>query len=189
MRECQGIDEREALPLLVRGLMGPVEAARLRAHVASCPACAEELALLERSARLFDAATPKVDIAAIVAKLPAPLVQRPALSVLRGGAGRPRVPRYALAAAASLTLVATLSFAALKGRVFGEGGEARVTPDTALPGTPAAPVAIVGGTELADLGSAELEQLLAELDRMEATIAAEPISMQRAVVDAPEDVE
>lgn len=188
MRECHEMNERETLPLLVRGLLGPVEAARLRAHVASCASCADELALIERTARLFDAATPKVDLAAIVAKLPA-APQRPALTVVRGGAGRARVPRYALAAAASLTLVATLSFAALKGRVFGEGGEARVAPDTALPGTPAVPVAIVGGTELADLGSAELEQLLAELDRMEATIAAEPISMQRAVVDAPEDVE
>ena len=60
---------------------------------------------------------------------------------------------------------------------------------TAVPGTPAVPVAIVGGTELADLGASELEALLAELDRMEATVAAEPISMQRAVLDAPEDVE
>jgi anti-sigma factor RsiW len=188
MRECHGMEEREALPLLARGLMGPVEAARLRTHVATCPACAEELALLERSVRLFDAATPTVDIAAIVAKLPT-AAQRPTLTVLRGGAARPRVPRYALAAAASLTLVATLSFAALKGRVFGEAGDGRVPPDTALPGTPAVPVAIVGGTELADLGASELEALLAELDRMEATVAAEPISMQRAVLDAPEDVE
>lgn len=188
MRECHEMNEREALPLLVRGLLGPVEAARLRAHVASCASCADELALLERTARLFDAATPKLDISAIVAKLPA-APQRPALTVVRGATVRPRVPRYALAAAASLTLVATLSFAALKGRVFGDGGEGRIAPDTALPVAPAVPVAIVGGTELADLGRSELELLLAELDRMEATVAAEPVSMQRAVLDAPEDLE
>lgn len=188
MRECHEMNEREALPLLVRGLLGPVEAARLRAHVASCASCADELALLERTARLFDAATPKVDIAAIVAKLPA-APRRRSLTLVRAGALRSRVPRYALAAAASLTLVATLSFAALKARVFGEPGGTQVAPDTALPATPAVPVAIIGGTELADLGASELEALLAELDRMEATVAAEPISMQRAVVDAPEDME
>lgn len=190
MRECDEVNERDALPLLRRGLLEPSAAARVRAHVAACPSCAEELELLERSARLFETATPRIDVAAIVAKLPAPpAVQRPQLSVQRGGAGRPLVPRYALAAAASLTLVATLSFAALKGRVFGEASTPTVAPDTSVPAAvvaQAAPVALVGGAELGDLGSSELETLLAEMDQLEATIAAEPISMQRAVVDAPE---
>lgn len=191
MRECDEMNERDALPLLRRGLLEPSAAARVRAHVASCPSCTEELELLERSGRIFEAATPRIDVSAIVAKLPAPPTgaQRPQLSVQRGGAGRPLVPRYALAAAASLTLVATLSFAALKGRVFGGASAPAVAPDTAVPVATvaqAAPVALVGAAELGELGSAELETLLAEMDQLEATIAAEPISMQRAVVDAPE---
>lgn len=192
MRECHETNEREALPLLLRGRLGPAEAQRLRAHVATCPSCTEELAVLERSARMFDAATPRVDVAAIVAKLPVAPTQaatRPALTVVRGGVPRPLVPRYALAAAASLTLVATLSFAALKGRLFGDGtSDGRVLPDSAVPVAAATPVALVGGAELADLGSAELEALLAELDRLEATVAAEPVAMQRAVVNAPEEL-
>jgi len=191
MRECHEMTERDALPLLLRGRLSPSEAARVRAHVATCAACAEELALLERSAKLFDMATPRVDVAAIVAKLPA-APQRPALRVDRGGARRPLVPRYAWAAAASLTLVATLSFAALKGRVFDGTSGATVAPDTATPVqqvvqvASTAPVALVTGAELGELGSSELEALLAELDQFEATIAAEPVSMQRAVLDAPE---
>lgn len=191
MRECHETTERDALPLLLRGRLSPSEAARVRGHVETCAACAEELALLERSAKLFDMATPRVDVAAIVAKLPA-APQRPALRVDRGGARGPLVPRYAWAAAASLTLVATLSFAALKGRVFDGTSGATVAPDTATPApqvvqvASTAPVALVTGAELGELGSSELEALLAELDQFEATIAAEPVSMPRAVLDAPE---
>jgi hypothetical protein len=47
---------------------------------------------------------------------------------------------------------------------------------------------MVGGAELGDLGSAELESLLAELERMEATVSADPVTMQRAVVNAPEEL-
>lgn len=189
MRECHDTNERDALPLLLQGQLAPQDAARVRAHVASCASCAEELALLERAARMFTQATPRVDVAAIVAKLPAPpAVARPLLTVSRGSGRAPMMSRSLLAAAASLTLVATLSFAALKGRVFGTATtDDGVVPDTAVP-VATVPVAMVGGAELSDLGSAELEALLAELDRMEATVAADPMAMQRAVVNAPEDL-
>jgi anti-sigma factor RsiW len=191
MRECHETNERDALPSLLHGQLSAEAAARVRAHLAGCAACAEEYALLERSARLFASATPKIDVAAIVAKLPA--AARPALTVSRGGLRAARLPRSALAAAASLVLVATLSFAALKGRVFGGGTSATdVAPDSAVPvataPVAAVPVAMVGGAELGDLGSAELESLLAELERMEATVSADPVTMQRAVVNAPEEL-
>lgn len=202
MRECHETHERELLPSLLRGRLDPSAAARVRAHVAVCAACTDEIALLERSARLFDAATPRVNVAAIVAKLPAP-AQTPVLTVSRGSLRRPLVPRYVLAAAASLTLVATLSFAASRQQVFGPSGSPRVAPDTAVPAQvePAAATAtsgadtptavldaapLLGAPELADLGTAELEALLAELDALEVTVAAEPVSMQRAVTDTPE---
>jgi anti-sigma factor RsiW len=185
MIECHDDAMRESLPLLARGrLDGPATVA-LRAHLAACAACADELALLERSARLFDAATPRLDLDAIVRAMPA--AARPALTVHRGAArARPRLPRYVLAAAASLVLVATLSLAALNGRFFDPTAATNVGPDSAAPAATPSTVALVAGTELADLGEEDLEQLLSELDRLEATIAAEPISMQRAVVSAPE---
>ncbi len=195
MRECHDEPMRDALPLLARGLLPAAEAATLRAHLAGCASCADELALLERSARLFDASTPRVDTAAIVRAVQAAApAARPSLTVQRGGTGpRLRMPRYALAAAASLVLVATLSFAALQDRVFGTGTTPEVTVDSAVPASPAtapgaaaaAPVAL-GGSDLADLGEAELEALLSELDRLEATVAADPMTLQRAVVQTPE---
>lgn len=190
MRECDELNVRDALPLLLQGQLAAAARERVRSHVSQCAACTEELALLERAAQLFAAATPRVDLAAIVAKLPAApaAAARPALSVVRGGAGRTAMPRYALAAVASLTLVATLSFVALRDRVFGSGmSDGAVAPDSAVP-VATVPVAIVAGAELDDLGSAELEALLVDLDRMEATVAAEPVAMQRAVVNAPEEM-
>lgn len=184
MRECQEKDLQDALPLMARGMLAASEAARVRAHVATCAACAEELALLERAGRLFDTATPRVDVAAIVAKLPEP-VQRPKLELVRATPRR-AVPRYIWAAAASLTLVATLSFPALKDRVF--GGSRGTTPDSGVLRIASVPVGLVGGAELSDLGSTELEFLLDELDRMELTVAAEPVAMQRSVLDTPEDL-
>lgn len=198
MRECHETNEREMLPLLLRGRLNPSDAARVRAHVAICPACTEELSVLERSRRLFDAATPAVNVAVIVAKLPS-APQRPQLTVSSGRARRPLVPRYALAAAASLTLVATLSWSVLKGGTAGSTDMADVTvPDTVLPTQVVAgssssaaeaqtgPSSYVGSVGLEDLGAAELETLLSELDALEATISAEPLAVQRPVVNALE---
>lgn len=199
MRECHETNERELLPLLLRWRLDPSDAARVRAHVTVCPACTAELAVLVRSLRLFDAATPTVNVAAIVGKLPA-APQRPQLRVSTGRARRPLVvPRYALAAAASLTLVATLSFAVLRERVFGPNGSSMpIAPDTSVPTqvvtAPDAvepdaafePTPYVGAVGLEDLGAAELEALLSELDVLEATVSADPVSMQRPVVNAPE---
>ncbi len=209
MRNCENETMRDQLPMLAHGTLAPAEAAALRAHMADCEACAAELELLTRSARLFASATPHVDVAAIVAKLPMPpAAARPALRVEQGGARtavrtRSAVPRYAMAAAASLVLVATLSFAALKGRVFGGMAGSEIVPDTAgdvrgTSGTPGQtgseagteavntpPVALVGGAELDGLGEQQLETLLQELDRLEATVAADPISLQRPVTTTP----
>lgn len=198
MRECHETNERELLPLLLRGRLNPSEAARVRAHASACPACTEERSVLERSRRLFDAATPTVNVAAIVAKLPS-APQRPQLTVSSGRARRPLVPRYALAAAASLTLVATLSWSVLQDGTAGSTDMANVTaPDTSLPTqvvarTPSfaaegqtGPSSYVGSVGLEDLGATELETLLSELDALEATISAEPLSVQRPVVNAPE---
>lgn len=191
MTECQNESMRDQLPLLVHSelsasQLSASELVALRAHVASCADCASELLLLERSARLFAQATPRIDTAAILAKLPAAPGARPALKVVRGAAPKLAVPRYALAAAASLVLVATLSLAALRENFGNTTPSADVGPDTGAPVVASVPVGIVGGNELGDLGVDDLETLLLELDQLEATVAAEPITMQRPVTDAPE---
>jgi hypothetical protein len=191
MTECQNEAMRDQLPLLAHGERSTSELSAsdivaLRAHVASCADCASELALLERSARLFAQATPRIDTAAILAKLPAAPGTRPTLKVVRGATPKLGVPRYALAAAATMVLVATLSLAALRDNFGNTTPSTDIGPDTSAPVVASVPVGIVGGNELGDLGVDDLETLLQELDQLEATIAAEPITMQRPVTDAPE---
>lgn len=186
MTECQTETMQEQLPLLVRGTLSTSDAAVLRAHIAACGACAEELTLLERTARLFDQATPHLDTAAILAKLPAAPGARPALTVSRGARRTFAPPRYALAAAASLLLIATLSVGALRDTFFGGSARTDNLSDSNPTLVAALAVGLVGGNELGELGVDDLEMLLQELDQFEATIAAEPMTMQRPVSGAPE---
>ena len=193
MTNCNNETLRDLLPLLAHDALDGTEAAALRAHLASCTSCASELRAIEAAAVVFAAATPRVDTAAILAKLPAPPMARPVLQLeptRRSSRPRFRLPRYVLAAAASVTLMLTLSLTVLRPIFFGvTPGVDIATVDTggvevAVQPTPSAgaePVSSVGGTELMDLGVDELTQLLNELDQMEATIAAEPRSMREPI--------
>lgn len=188
MTECTNHTMRDQLPALARGALPPAAAVALRAHLGACAACAEELAILEGAGRVFDAATPRIDVSGILAKLPAPPVARPALRVERGALRAFRIPRYALAAAASLVLVATLSLTVLRPSFFGTpvAGVDLAAVDSGLRTPPAVPTALVGGADLADLDVDELTALLAELDRIEATVALEPMTMRQPLTLAPE---
>jgi anti-sigma factor RsiW len=183
---------RDLLPLLAHGSLASADAGRLRAHLGECAACAAELALLEGSRHVLMAMTPQVDTAAIVRHLSAP-----ALTVVPGGARRRsvqdawwrRVPRQYVAAAASLLIVASLSLPLLKGAFDTDRGT--VAPDSSIgpvSGTAEAlvPTGLTVGDGLTDLSDADLTALLAELETVQATIAAEPTAMRRPIVDAPE---
>jgi len=201
MTDCHNETMRDLLPLLAHDALDGAEATALRAHLASCASCEAELRTITAAAVLFAAATPRIDTAAILAKLPAAPVApaaRPALR-LEPAAKTSRaffsMPRYALAAAASLMLMVTLSLTVLRPIFFGETPSVDiVTVDTGAvdiavqPTAPvgAEPVASLGGTEFKDLGVDELTQLLNELDQMEATIAAEPRSMREPITTSPE---
>jgi hypothetical protein len=202
MTDCQNETMRDLLPLLAHDALTGEDATALQTHLASCASCAAELRTITAAAALFAAATPQVDTAAILAKLPAPPVARPALRLEPSATkARPRfrMPRYALAAAASLMLMVTLSLTVLRPIFFGvapsvdlvtvENGAVDSSVNSA--GQPAAPVSVepvasLGGTEFKDLGVDELTQLLSELDQMEANIAAEPRSMREPITTGPE---
>lgn len=186
MTECHDDTMRDQLPLLVRGLLSSSEATLVKAHVAECEACAAETDVLERSARLFAQATPRIDTAAIIAKLPAAPGSRPAFTVSRGRSRPFGLRRYALALAASFLLVASLSLGALRESFFGGKPGTDIAMDSSAPVPATLPVGLVGGNELGELGVDDLETLLEELDQLEATVAAEPVTMQRPVSGAPE---
>lgn len=188
MTECHDATLREQLPLLVRDALSAAEAALLRTHVARCDACASELRLLERSARLFDQATPRIDTTAIVGRLPAAPGARPRLTIA-SGASRPfGLRRYGLAIAASLLLFATISLGALRDSFWGTSAARGGASESGTAVVAALPVGLVGGNELSELGADDLETLLMELDQLQATVAAEPVTMQRPVNPETEDM-
>ncbi|MBX7118376.1 MAG: zf-HC2 domain-containing protein [Gemmatimonadaceae bacterium] len=152
--------------------------------------------------------------AAVTAATAAPT--RPALSVARGAASaapiakpvaKPAARRTGwasrpwLAAAASILIVVSVSLPLVQsaGRVNGApvdsaslapapgGGTDPVAVEPAAP-APAAAVAtgVPVGDGFAELSTDDLSTLLAELEQVEATIATEPASMRKPIVDTPE---
>jgi anti-sigma factor RsiW len=191
MTECtSGTDAmRDELPRLAQGALGGVEAARLRAHVAECPACAAELEVLTAAGRIFAAATPTIDTAAIARVLPTPGTGAPALQLVPKAKSRGNwMPRQYLAAAASLLLVGTLSLAALRGYFFDGDSSSAAGNGEAVAAASAVPVDLLGASGLSGMEVDELTALLDELESMEATVAAEPITMRRPIESAPEGI-
>lgn len=212
MTDCLNEEMRDRLPLLGSDALDASETAAARVHLAGCAACREELRAVEFSRAVLTAAAPRVDVGAIVAALPAPrlhvvvgsgtgarggAVERQGASAARR-AGFRRSRPY-LAAAASLLIVASLASPLLTG-VFRESTPGGV-PDTSLtvagpespvstpPAFPSTPVAAVHGIAmeggLSDLSDDALSALLSELDAIEATVATEPVTLRRAIVETP----
>jgi len=67
MRECEDVTMQEALPTFRAGGLDAAEAEAVRTHLATCDACALELALLTTARAVLDRATPVVDVARITA--------------------------------------------------------------------------------------------------------------------------
>lgn len=193
MTDCPNDTMRDRLPELAHGMLPADEAMAVRAHLASCAACAAEFAVLETSRLVLHASAPKLDLAAITRAVTAP---KPVLRVDRGASTSPSVAkkpawrsRQFLAAAASLLIVASLSIPALN---ILRNGPAATAPDSVVaavpdaPATVSAPTGLAGSEGLGDLSSADLSTLLGELERLEANVTVEPSAMQTPIVDAPE---
>ena len=181
MTDCLNEAIRDQLPLLAHGTLAAAEVATVRSHVSSCAVCRAELAVLEVSRRVLDAKVPRVDPAAIVALLPAPR---------RRGYW---MPRQYLAAAASLLIVASLVSPLFRG-AFEDATDASL-PDTSAAATSVQPVrgespGTTAGFSVAagfgELSDDDLTTLLAELEQLEATIAAEPTSLRTPIASAPD---
>ncbi len=186
MPECSNGSVKDLLPDLVHGNLPVAEAARVRAHVATCGDCATELSLIESARDMLVGGTPRLDTAAITAALGAP-----ALRVVRGGPTRPAsrgswLPRRYLAAAASLLVIGALALPSVR-QVFlgapspGIGDSLR---DAAGASPDAVGLALAGG--LADLSDDDLATLLADLESVEPTIASEPVTLRSPLVESPE---
>lgn len=187
MHDCAEGDIRDQLPEFVHGALSPSEQAHVRAHADSCADCTAELRLIEQAAALF--AAPAVNVAAIVAALPA---------------RRPRARYWGWAAAASVLLiggVAVAKWQIAEPEVTGPATSvtaavvqpepvaklASAVDETTATGrrAPAAPqsrpsVSFGGG--LSDLTDAQLKALLNEIDGIDAAPSADP-SMRAPAVE------
>lgn len=201
MNDCPNAEIRDLLPDLLHERLDGDRRAAVLAHVAECGDCRAELDLLRALGGVMLRATPRVDVAAIVSRLPAP---QPAARALRPA--RRRFASWQLAAAVTLLVVGGSSVLTLSHRLPGTGtvigtgetsavpGAVRqgvavvprmpvqtpVAPVVAAPAEPSRPAAAKASPELgvngqfADLDEADLRTLLADLDDLEPVPAAEP---------------
>jgi anti-sigma factor RsiW len=132
MNDCPNADVRDLLPDLMHGRLDAATRASVEAHVADCADCAAELALLRdlRAVR----GTPAVDIASIVAAVPA----------YRAAPRRSWVG-WRAAAAITVLVAGASSVAVLQrgvGPVNGPTVSSTVAPVSAPASTPSRPVTV-----------------------------------------------
>ncbi|MEO7963709.1 MAG: zf-HC2 domain-containing protein [Gemmatimonadaceae bacterium] len=199
MYDCANIEMRELLPERLHDTLDALTRARVDAHLAECEECSAEYALLRSAHEVMRGAhVPRVNTSAIVAALP-----RPSRMVNRASTRRGNSMVWRAAAALTVVSLGGISFAALRDSAVSGIESPRLLADTSSPniagaaasavtpqpGESAASVAsgealvagrgrgLSAGGALADLGDAQLEALLGDLDHIEAAPVAEPEAM------------
>ena len=203
MRDCPDAEIRDLLPDYAGGSLTGEALSRVEAHVAGCADCAAEVDLL-RAVRRAGPAAPAVDVARIVAALPAPTRARPrgrvamwrvaaAVAVLAAGGvalrvvrdGGPPMPAHPDSAIVSVAPLAGTP-AADSPAAFSPAAPAPAGPRVAVAvprrdsaARPAAPAPSAGGDlsmtgGLSDLSDADVEALLGELRSLDAVPAIDP---------------
>jgi predicted anti-sigma-YlaC factor YlaD len=181
MRDCPDAAIRDLLPLFVSGRLDDVEQARVEAHLQGCTDCAAEVDLLRATVRAYDVAP--LDAAAIASRIPTARAAKRA---------RPfhSQPLWRVAAAITIMIAGTATTMLLNRPDFATQNLG-MGPDTGTsvtaPGTGSAPestIALAGtarpeksisfGSNLSDLTDAQLEALLASVDKMDGTLTTDP---------------
>ncbi len=180
MSDCPNGDIRDELPDFLHGQLATSRRAVVAAHLASCAACARELALL-RELRGVMHAGPHLDIAKIVAALPAAraVAGKPVLSAASG--------RFDWRIAAAIVALAVGGGAtAILSRA---PDDRQVVPPIAA--TPAGPSQVAAANVSIDAyvsgaSAGELEALLDDLESFDGLPAGEPESSLATPTDAEE---
>jgi anti-sigma factor RsiW len=187
MRDCPDGALRDLLPLYVSGQLGDADHARVEAHVQGCADCTAEIELLRATVRAFE--VKPIDAATISAKLPTARSARRArpfhsqplwrvaavITFMIAGTATMMVVRQPSAGSLMLDTLATLP---ADGRPT--PAETTIAANT-LSGQHATST-ISFGNNLSDLTDAQLEALLASLDRMDGTVSADPVALVTPIV-------
>lgn len=212
MNDCMETGVRDALPDLLHGRLSSLDRATVTAHVEGCADCRNELELLKQ-VRGSGPIVSRIDVARIVAALPAPRPSAGDLVVLPASdATRPARRWYGLnaLAAAALLVVGGLTFAttrpgdAVVPSHRSSAAQTRETPSVrSQPAVAEAAAVSVATVPLAQRGAAErsrpaslslsggvqdltdeqIETLLNDLDKAEAMPSAEPEAISIAADD------
>ncbi|HEX6250346.1 MAG TPA: zf-HC2 domain-containing protein [Gemmatimonadaceae bacterium] len=201
MRDCVNAEVRDRLPELVHGLLEQGERSDVESHVAECPDCAAEAALIRRAAGVIALASPRMDAARIASALPVRGVSPPAARPLWSGSG--------MRIAAAL-LIAVAGFGALqyatRDRQGGDvarideplpatGGERAIARPVSGPsaGGSYATAQVAGRTGLVLVGGIDaltldqLEALVSGVDGLDAMPSADPEPLPFATNGAETD--
>ena len=180
MRDCPNVEMRDRLPELLHGRLPAAAAEELSAHLGTCDACRQELALL-RALRVALPGGAAIDVDRVVAALPRPSAHRVGRRWGRWGS----VAAVALAAGLAAVMVLdrgpervsaprVQDAVSLPPRVMVYTPR-RSAPVAARPARPAAADReLAFGAGLADVDDRALAKLIADVERLEAVPVAEP---------------
>jgi hypothetical protein len=200
--DCINAEVRDALPDLLNGNLSGVDASLLQDHVDGCAACRSELDLL-REIKAGSAIVPAMNAAAIAARIAS---YAPAYVV--GEERRTNSFAWTWKAAAAVAIVTAGIFGLTRGSpsrqaptastsapsvvasVAGVDPETRPAPEkqpVAVQASGETQVAALSVGGLQDLSDADLEELLSDLNGMDAIPSAEPQSLTPVIDDAGVD--
>ena len=180
MTDCPNGVMRDQLPAYVHGLLSAADASSVDAHLEGCEDCRAEVALLGKARVALSLGVPRIDVASVVAALPASRVTR-----------RKAPRRFAVAAtwkyAAAAALVLAVGSSALWYRTsdvtvqrVADSSSVVMVPETTAsvapaPGQPEDGITFGGG--LSDLSLDDLQSLLGQLDSVKTLPSTNPESM------------
>ena len=174
MPDCLNVEIRELLPEFLHGRLDARDRPRVEEHLASCEECTEELATLQAVRAAFRQAPP-VDTAAIVRALPR----------AHRHLSRRRHVALRIAAAVSFISLGGISLAVARS-FFGPKPTIMQVDTAALPDDSGAPSTLVNASStpvisfaggVSDLGEADIETLITEIESIEPAPLPEPMDV------------
>ena len=188
MTDCPNGLIRDQLPEYVHGVLPADAAARIDAHLDGCEECRAEVALLGNARAALASFTPTMDVASIVAALPAPRVAARRVAARRAPRRFAVTAVWQYAAAAALVLAVGSSALWLSAPERSAQRVADSSSTATVPGTAAAlpmNAAVVAQSEngmtfgggLSDLSLDDLQSLLGQMDSVRTLPSSDPSSM------------
>ncbi len=168
MIDCGNTEIRELLPDMLHDSLSPADRQRVAAHMSSCAACQEEFALLS-SVHAIGAAR-SVNVSAIAGAIK-PYRRRPWMSV---------PPLMRIAASIGIVAVGSLSYSIVSKTIdegdagIGESAVATLPSDTTVPAVTTSSDPLSASSDLNSLDDQAIQELLAQLAKLDAAIGAEP---------------